>query len=213
MTYRFIMTLNPKFITASKNPFIISIYKVIGMIFDFIPYLIIKYRSKKINSNIIEYKSKLNTLESVHNNVFKKTRTKKYGLILVSTIFDVLQTLSILIFCTKSVYNLWMFDILFISLFSYWILKTKFFKHQYLSQLYFLFFSYENLILFLNFSFTTLYLFIRLFLRTCCCFSGFSNNLFTNIFYTESFIWFRRFYSSDLCCKSSYFLFICTRDC
>ena len=133
MTYKFIMTLNPKFITASKNPFIISIYKVIGMIFDFIPYLIIKYRSKKINSNIIEYKSKLNTLESVHNNVFKKTRTKKYGLILVSTIFDVLQTLSILIFCTKSVYNLWMFDILFISLFSYWILKTKFFKHQYLS--------------------------------------------------------------------------------
>jgi hypothetical protein len=127
------MTLNPKFITASKNPFIISIYKVIGMIFDFIPYLIIKYRSKKINSNINEYKSKLNTLESVHNNVFKKTRTKKYGLILVSTIFDVLQTLSILIFCTKSVYNLWMFDILFISLFSYWILKTKFFKHQYLS--------------------------------------------------------------------------------
>ena len=33
------------------------------------------------------------------------------------------------------VYNLWIFDIIFISLFSYLILKTKLYKHQYISMI------------------------------------------------------------------------------
>ena len=135
LIYKFIVNLNPKYKIASKNPFIMSIYTALGMILSFIPYLIIKYRSKKIKSNINQNKTKLNA-ELAHYDVFrKKFRGSKYKLIILSAIFDFLQTLLVYIFCMKCIYNLWIFDILFISLFSYWLLRTKLYKHQYFSMI------------------------------------------------------------------------------
>ena len=134
LIYRFLVNINSKYEIILKNPFILSIYTSIGMIFAFIPYIILKYRSKKINSNIQENKSKLN-IELVHYDIFKKTRLKKYKLILASSICDFSETLIIYTFCMKCIYNLWMFDILFMSVFSYFLLKTKLYKHQYLSMI------------------------------------------------------------------------------
>jgi hypothetical protein len=134
LIYRFLVNINSKYEIILKNPFILSIYTSIGMVFAFIPYIILKYRSKKINLNISENKSKLN-IEFVRDDVLKKTRIKKYKLILLTAIFDFSQTLLILIFCMKCIYNLWIFEILFISLFSYLLLKTKLYKHQYLSMI------------------------------------------------------------------------------
>ena len=40
---------NPKYEILLQNPFLISIYTTIGMILAFIPYLILKYKSKSSN--------------------------------------------------------------------------------------------------------------------------------------------------------------------
>ena len=55
------------------------------------------------------------------------------------------QTVLINVFCSKCVYNLWFFDIIFISIFSYFLLKTNFYRHQYVSMVIILIFG-----LFLN---------------------------------------------------------------
>ena len=135
LIYRFIANCNPKYKTASTNPFIMSIYTALGMILSFIPYLIVKYRSKKTNLNIIENKTKLNQVFTHHYIFNNKSLVAKYKLIILSAVFDFIETSLVLVFCTKCIYNLWIFDILFISLFSYWLLKAKLYKHQYLSMI------------------------------------------------------------------------------
>ena len=107
------------------------------MILAFIPYLIRNYRSKKsyINPDIFPNESKLNIKFIFHNDIFKKTRFNKYKYIVIASIFDFISTLLSYVFCMNVVYNLWIFDIIFISIFSYFILGSKFYRHQYLSMI------------------------------------------------------------------------------
>ena len=145
LIYSFLIGLNPKYEIITRNPFILSIYINIGMIFAFIPYLILKYRSKKAKYlKERQNESKLN-IELIHYDIFLKTRASKFKLIGVSTLFDFFQTVLINVFCSKCVYNLWFFDIIFISIFSYFLLKTNFYRHQYVSMVIILIFG-----LFLN---------------------------------------------------------------
>jgi hypothetical protein len=139
LIHLFLIGLNPKYEIATKNPFILNIYTSIGMIFSFIPCLILKYRSKTrvIYSNATQMQSKLN-IELIFEESFEEIRlneNKKYKLIICSSIFDFLQVLLLTVFCIYCNYNLWIFDILFMSLFSYLILKTKLYKHQYFSMI------------------------------------------------------------------------------
>ena len=139
LIYIFLIHRNPKYEIATKNPFILNIYTSVGMIFSFIPYLILKYRSKtkSISSNASQIQSKLN-IEFIHSDLYEEIeidQSKKYKLIICSSIFDFLQVLLLTIFCIYCNYNLWIFDILFMSLFSSLILKTKLYKHQYLSMI------------------------------------------------------------------------------
>ena len=137
LIYSFLIQLNSKFQIALKNPFILSIYTNIGMIFAFIPYLILKYRSKmpNPNSNELQHKSKLNLELIVHSDSIEEIKSNKYKLIALSSIFDFSQTIIGFLFCMRVVYNLWIFDIIFISLFSHLILKTKIYRHQYFSMI------------------------------------------------------------------------------
>ena len=139
LIYIFLVHRNPKYEIATKNPFILNIYTSVGMIFSFIPYLILKYRSKtkSISSNASQIQSKLN-IEFIHSDLYEEIeidQSKKYKLIIYSSIFDFLQVLLLTIFCIYCNYNLWIFDILFMSLFSNLILKTKLYKHQYFSMI------------------------------------------------------------------------------
>ena len=139
LIYIFLVHRNPKYEIATKNPFILNIYTSVGMIFSFIPYLILKYRSKtkSISSNASQIQSKLN-IEFIHSDLYEEIeidQSKKYKLIICSSIFDFLQVLLLTIFCIYCNYNLWIFDILFMSLFSNLILKTKLYKHQYFSMI------------------------------------------------------------------------------
>ena len=139
LIYIFLVHRNPKYEIATKNPFILNIYTSVGMIFSFIPYLILKYRSKtkSISSNASQIQSKLN-IEFIHSDLYEEIeidQSKKYKLIICSSIFDFLQVLLLTIFCIYCNYNLWIFDILFMSLFSNLILKTKLYRHQYFSMI------------------------------------------------------------------------------
>ena len=139
LAYRYIIRLIPKGENLMENPFIINIYVSIGMILAFIPYLILKYRTKNIVVQYVHYNekqedSKLN-IKLIHNkNIEEKKRFTKYLLFFLSASFGFLQTLLLNLFCSNCIYNLWIFDIIFISLFSYLILKTKLYKHQYISM-------------------------------------------------------------------------------
>ena len=105
-----------------------------------IPYLIFKKRTKGqiFASKIIQMEAKLN-IKITHYDAFKKTRFNKYKFFSLLTVFDFLQTLITYLFCMNFVYNLWTFEIIFISLFSYFILKTEYYRHQYLSMIIILF--------------------------------------------------------------------------
>ena len=50
---KYLINLMPKIEMMAENPFILNIYAEIGMILSFIPFIILKYRSKvsKIKSN------------------------------------------------------------------------------------------------------------------------------------------------------------------
>ena len=127
---------NPKYDILIKNPFITSIYSSIGMISAIIPHLIIKHRSKrsKINSNELQNQSKLD-LELIYTPVLGDIQYKKYKLILYQEIFDFSQTILASIFDMGINYTLWTSDIVFMSLFSYLLLKTKIYRHQYISMI------------------------------------------------------------------------------
>ena len=140
LIYKYVIVLNDKYEALECNPFLISIYAYIGMIFAFIPYLIFKYRSKEVfinsvNSEILQTKSKLDIELLVHPDIFEGVKYNKYKYIAITSIFDLINTLLSCIFCRNVVYNLWIFDIIFISLFSYIILKSKLYKHQYITMI------------------------------------------------------------------------------
>ena len=136
LIFKIFIRYSPKIGIILENPFLFNMYVTLGLVFAFIPFLIIKYRSKaehKIyNEQII--KSKLYKKLKDSKNVIKKMKFKKYRFIFYSTFFDFLQAFLLNLFIATFVYNLWIFDIIFISLFSFLILKTKYYKHQFISM-------------------------------------------------------------------------------
>jgi len=140
IAYKFCMNLSSKTELLYNNPFLMSIYTAIGMALSFIPYLILISQIKKRsinNSNISPTKTKKTklALKLQHYDIYKETKWKRIKLILLATLFDCLQVLCGYIFCWNCVYNLWIFDIIFINLFSNLILKTRIYKHQYFSMI------------------------------------------------------------------------------
>jgi uncharacterized protein YacL len=131
-----LVSKNVKYNVIRKNPLILSIYVSIGMTLSFIPYLIIKYRTKKrsLTSDEISQKSK-HDIKYRHYNYIKETRSTKYKLILYSSIIDFSSPILLYVFCSYFNYSLWTFEILFVSLFSHWMLKVNLYKHQYFSMI------------------------------------------------------------------------------
>ena len=85
------------------------------------------------SENLININNSKFNIELIHYNIYEKQRFLKYKLILLSSIFDFSQSLINILFCTKCVYNLWVLDIIILTFFSFLILKSKIYNHQYLS--------------------------------------------------------------------------------
>ena len=138
LIYKYIVKNNPKYKILTQNPFLVSIYVAFGMILAIIPHLILKNRSKKDSNNqrkLIEH-SKLNIELIVDDyDIFDRTKFAKFRFIFYSTVFDFAQSLLYSLFALNNSFNLWNFDILLFSLFSYLMLKTKLYRHQYISMI------------------------------------------------------------------------------
>ena len=141
LVYRFLYDLNEKGKNLNENPLIRGIYAAFGMVLSIIPFFILKIQTKKSlnknndmkSENLININNSKFNIELIHYNIYEKQRFLKYKLILLSSIFDFSQSLINILFCTKCVYNLWVLDIIILTFFSFLILRSKIYNHQYLS--------------------------------------------------------------------------------
>ena len=139
--YCFIYDLNPKE-EIKENPLIVSIYTSLGMFLAIIPYFILKIRTNKplqIKNDLssdqpTQTNSKL-SIKLIHYDIIREKRNDKFRLIFLSSLFDFSQSILISVLCFKCIYNLWVLDIILMSLFSFLILKNKIYSHHYLSIL------------------------------------------------------------------------------
>lgn len=100
--------------------FILCILSGFSMCFSFIPYLI----SKKYSKIIVKSYDNINK---------KQLRIKKIGFVLISTLIDVTESIIRSLSLTEQKFDYWIIDIILIHVFSYYILKTRLYKHHYLS--------------------------------------------------------------------------------
>ena len=129
----------------NKHPLIIGFNAGIGMSLSIIPLLIVKTKSRRdkkndklkvnqtqtlIGTNTASSWGDLSYLEKYDK---KKLRIQKYLILLACAFLDFAQ--KFLSFFLKSliINNIWMFNIIFISIFDYFILRAKLYKHQYIS--------------------------------------------------------------------------------
>ena len=134
----------------NKHPIIIGFNAGIGMSFSLIPYLIVKLNSKRENSNnkakVVQALTIKNTnsfkknnllddLEYLHQYSKLKLRTQKFLILLACAFLDFAQKFLTFFLKKYIINNIWIFNILFISIFDYFINKNTLYKHQYISSL------------------------------------------------------------------------------
>ena len=116
--------------SMTKHPFIIGMSSAMGMCLSIIPLILLKIRSKNIKESL----SIEGIIDKDKNREKKKRQIiKKYFLIFAAAILDFTQKILSYLFVEDIFYNFWIFDMLCLSIFSYIILKSKLYIHQYLS--------------------------------------------------------------------------------
>ena len=126
-------------------PLIISLESSMGMSLSFILLLIYRNenkKNKKINfeniendneTNIINNSGNSYSIELEYTNSYENITYGKYNYILFTSILDCIQTIITSLMYFKIKINMWIFDIIFISLFSHLFLKSKMHKHHFIS--------------------------------------------------------------------------------
>ena len=115
-----------------KHPLIRGVNSGMGMSLSIIPFLIIKIRTKSLNKEISK---NLLVLENKKKEEKNKLIKGKYILLLICAFLDFLQKSLSFIIIHDSENNVWIFDLIFFTFFSWFLLNEKFYKHQYLSLL------------------------------------------------------------------------------
>ena len=113
-----------------RHPLIRGVNSGMGMCLSLIPFLIIHNRTKSMNKEISKFVAQYkNTM-----NEEKKTLIKgKYLLLLICAFLDFLQKELSFIVIHDSENNVWIFNLLYFTFFSWFILNQKFYMHQFLS--------------------------------------------------------------------------------
>ena len=114
----------------NSYPLVRGVNSGLGMCLSIIPFLILQQRTKAQNKEIyqkIEY-YEIKLLEDK-----KKAVKGKYALLLICAILDFLQKELSFTIIHDSENNVWIFDLIFFTFFSKFILNEKFYTHQYLS--------------------------------------------------------------------------------
>ena len=121
----------------TKHPFYLGIASGLGMSLSLIPFFVFKKKSKTQKDQLIFINNEKNSISYNNNNKKDKNKKKlkyqKYLLILASAFLDFAQKILSYVFIDNIDYNFWIFDMIFLSLFSYIVLKIKLYIHQYLT--------------------------------------------------------------------------------
>ena len=120
-----------------NHPFYLGLASGLGMMLSFIPLIITKIKSRSIiDKEKIERLSSqisINFDPTVKYQEEKRKEYKKYILIMLTGLLDFGQKILSYIFIESVIYNFWIFDMIFLNLFSYLILKSKLYRHQLLT--------------------------------------------------------------------------------
>lgn len=120
----------------NKHPFLIGINAGLSMCLAIIPFIYIKKRTNKTDEDFKIINRKLiYSYEYYKNYNEKEMRLQKIFLILLTSFMEFLQKFLSYSFIHSVDNNIWICNILFFSFFSYIILNTKLYLHQYLSCL------------------------------------------------------------------------------
>ena len=128
----------------NKHPLIMGFNAGLGMSLSIVPFLIGKIKShrerkrdklQEVKSLTKEEKNLIGLIDLTYFEKYdkKKLRTQKFLILLACAFLDFLQKFMTFFLNKLVICNIWIFNIIFISIFDCLILKTKFYKHQYIS--------------------------------------------------------------------------------
>ena len=118
-----------------RFPFMLGLNSGLGMSLSIIPGIFLKIKNKGINEREATLNQKnLYNKEYYSNYNPKKIKIKKIMIILLSAFLDFLQKSLVFLFSDSINNNVWIFNIIFLNIFSKCILKTKLYKHQLISS-------------------------------------------------------------------------------
>ena len=132
-----------KFANYNKHPLIIGFNAGIGMSLSIIPLIIVKTKSRRDKTNDKSKENQQLSLKGTRISLGdvnyiekydkKKLRIQKYLILLACAFLDFAQKFLSFFLKKLIINNIWMFNIIFISLFDYLIMKAKLYRHQYIS--------------------------------------------------------------------------------
>ena len=124
-------------INLAKQPFMLGFNASLGLCLSFIPYLIFKKNYDYLKQRRVSEDEKLIYNDS-DDLIYEKRENKHYPLLIFS-FCDFFQ--KFLSFIYHGLDNFWVFDTLFIMIFSYFILKMKLYTHHFISLILILIFG------------------------------------------------------------------------
>ena len=124
-------------INLAKQPFILGLNASLGLCLSFIPYLIFKKNYDYLEQRKFSDDEKL--IYNVSDDIIYEKRENKHYPLLIFSFCDFSQ--KFLSFIYRGLDNFWVFDILFIMIFSYFILKMKLYTHHFISLILILIFG------------------------------------------------------------------------
>ena len=118
-------------IELKKHPFILGINAGLGFCLSFIPYLIFKKNYDYLDKKNLEENEKQQLIFNEDEDIYLEKSYNKHRQLYVIGFCDFIQ--KFLSFLYVGLNNFWIFDIPFMILFSYFILKEKLYKHHFVS--------------------------------------------------------------------------------
>ena len=123
----------------NQHTFIIGFNASIGMSFSFIPFIIEKIIIDKVKKNKKGFLESVPSLKGSYleeeEKKLVKQRKQKYIILLICAFLDFAQKSLSYILNKYIINNIWIFNICFISIIEFIIMKRKLYKHQYFSSI------------------------------------------------------------------------------
>ena len=125
-----ILYLIPEKAEINNHPFVLGMNAGLGMSLAIIPILYTHYKFSKTHKT--ENLKATKALENKRNNF--KIKLEKYLIIILCAFLDFTQKILIFVFSKNLTNNVWIFNIIFLNIFTSMLYKNPLYKHQYISS-------------------------------------------------------------------------------